>query len=298
MKRLRFIVQVVLLTSIFLSACAKPEPITDGNVSVGDYSLYIHCVGEGTPTVVLDSGLTLTSGIWNQVIGSIPSDLKVRACVYDRAGQGKSEGVPTEARTTQDVVDDLHNLLLNAHIPKPYVMVGHSISGYTVRVYTNQYPKDVVGVILVDATPVGWMPREAELLPIETEDESETMRKYRQSCLNLDPMQTPEKLDIVTSQELVSKAGDLGARPLIVLTRDVNDPRPQLALMRMVFGDDFPYDQSVIINAEWKVFQEELAALSTNSTHIIVEGASHLIPFQAPKVVVEAIEDVVRAVRE
>jgi pimeloyl-ACP methyl ester carboxylesterase len=52
---------------------------------------------------------------------------------------------------TQEVFE-LHNLLQAAKIPTPYVLVGHSIGGLLVRLYTEQYGKDVIGLVLVDPT--------------------------------------------------------------------------------------------------------------------------------------------------
>src|SRR5438128_2202181 len=55
-------------------------------------------------------------------------------------------------RTTLDVVKDLHFLLSKVGVPPPYVLVGHSIAGFNVRVFTAYYPEDVAGVVLVDAS--------------------------------------------------------------------------------------------------------------------------------------------------
>ena len=54
--------------------------------------------------------------------------------------------------TISSVAEELHTLLVNANVPGPYVMVGHSLSGLIVRVFTHNYPEDVAGMVLVDST--------------------------------------------------------------------------------------------------------------------------------------------------
>jgi pimeloyl-ACP methyl ester carboxylesterase len=38
-----------------------------------------------------------------------------------------------------------------ASVPKPYILVGYSLGGRYIRLYTHQYPEDVMGLVLVDA---------------------------------------------------------------------------------------------------------------------------------------------------
>jgi len=55
-----------------------------------------------------------------------------RVCVYDRAGLGKSERRPDPSYPSQDIIKDLHTLLIRANIPLPFVLVGHSFGGMNV----------------------------------------------------------------------------------------------------------------------------------------------------------------------
>src|SRR5687768_4520124 len=104
------------------------RPVTNGNVNVGGYSLYLHCKGTGSPTVILDSGLDSDSNAWVTLMPRIQSFTRV--CAYDRAGLGRSDPAPKTPRTSLDMVTDLHNLLKNAHIEGVYVLVGASIAGF------------------------------------------------------------------------------------------------------------------------------------------------------------------------
>ena len=123
-------------------------PAPGQRVDVGGYRLHIHCVGEGSPTVVLDAGLGGFSLDWSLVQPELAATTRV--CAYDRAGYGWSDPSP-DARTPSQIADELHTLLVNAGIQGPYVLVGHSAAGKHVRLFANRYPQAVVGMVLVDA---------------------------------------------------------------------------------------------------------------------------------------------------
>ena len=95
-------------------------------VDVGGYRLALQRRGVGSPTVVLDAGLGDGMATWSAVVDAVAHVTQVVA--YDRAGVGASEPASTP-RTGQDVVRDLHALLMAAQIPRPYVLVGQSWGG-------------------------------------------------------------------------------------------------------------------------------------------------------------------------
>jgi pimeloyl-ACP methyl ester carboxylesterase len=94
-------------------------------VDVGGYRLAIHCIGEGSPTVILETGLAAPSEYWAPIQQEIAE--LTRVCRFDRAGRGKSDPAPKTPRTCADMVADLRALLHNASIPAPYVLVGNSL---------------------------------------------------------------------------------------------------------------------------------------------------------------------------
>src|SRR5688500_4633460 len=95
---------------------ARAYPPPGQVVDVGGYRLHLHCVGTGSPTVVLDAGLGGSSLDWSLVQPEIGQTTRV--CAYDRAGMGWSDSSP-QPRTPGVIARELHTLLTNAGIEGP-----------------------------------------------------------------------------------------------------------------------------------------------------------------------------------
>ena len=119
-------------------------------VDIGGRSLNINCAGSGSPAVILESGGGGYGGYgWRKVQAEVAKFTTV--CWYDRAGEGWSDPAPI-ARSSATIVHDLHELLQSAPVAGPYVLVGHSIGGEYVRIFTSKFPSEVAGVVLVDSS--------------------------------------------------------------------------------------------------------------------------------------------------
>ncbi len=128
---------------------AAPMPLGQ-LVDIGGRRLHLHCTGAGGPTVVVENGSSSFSIDWALVQSRVTAFTRI--CTYDRAGFAWSDRGPEE-NTVEETMDDLHLLLSSASVAAPYVLVGQSIGGMYVRAYQRRYPADVVGLVLVDATP-------------------------------------------------------------------------------------------------------------------------------------------------
>jgi pimeloyl-ACP methyl ester carboxylesterase len=137
-----------ILESAAEAADAKAYPPPGKMVDVGGYRLHIHCTGAGSPTVVIESGWGDSSAGWGWVQPEVAKTTRV--CTYDRAGMGWSEASP-QPRMAREYALELHNLLAKANEPGPYVLVGHSMGGYTILVYAHDYPAEVSGLVLIDS---------------------------------------------------------------------------------------------------------------------------------------------------
>jgi pimeloyl-ACP methyl ester carboxylesterase len=128
-----------------------PYPAPGRLVDVGGWRLHLNCTGAARasqPTVILEAGLGDFSVEWSLVQPSVARFARV--CSYDRAGDGWSDVGP-HPRTFRQIVYELHTLLERAGERPPFVLVGHSYGGWLVRQYQLTYPKDVAGMLLVEA---------------------------------------------------------------------------------------------------------------------------------------------------
>jgi pimeloyl-ACP methyl ester carboxylesterase len=296
------------------------------SVWAGKLRLNIDCSGHGSPTVILDSGMGVPAVGWAMVQPEVATFARV--CSYDRAGYGWSEAGP-KPRTSLQIARELKALLAASGEKGPYVMVGHSFGGYNVRVFTSLYPGNVVGVVLVDAEHGDEEKRIDELLPPLVKEEERQRderadmldrvsapllfhlgidrlkvtagwdahrslpKKLRQELLYL--RQRSEEAGMAenaadsTSWDQVRAAGDLGDRPLIVLTAGKPyDPDP---LLSKEVSDK---QNDVWIN----VLQAEEARLSTRGKQVVVPGSGHMIPYDRPDSVVSAIREVLAALQQ
>jgi pimeloyl-ACP methyl ester carboxylesterase len=274
-------------------------------IDVGGYRLHIQCVGAGSPTVVLDAGLSGSSLDWSLVQPSLGRTTRV--CAYDRAGMGWSDPGP-QPRTPRQIADELHTLLTNAGIAGPYVLVGHSLGGKNVRLFALQHPDEVAGMVLVDArgeyVDANTSPAEEQgfqqalaaqallyrvarsaglvrligaslwggpAMPREMRTEVMLLRTSQRAV----DAQTAEGLERAADDALLQSAPSLGDQPLIVLAAEQN--------MTAI-----PY---------WAEAQRRQAALSSDSRLIIAQGSGHAIHWEQPALVIDAVRQVIDDVR-
>ena len=244
---------------------AEEEPGSPGLVDVGGRQIYLTCQGEGSPTVVMESGGRGHSGGWHLVQPFVAGFTRV--CAYDRAGTGRSESVPLND-TAQEIADELHNLLATAEIEGPYVLVGHSLGGILVRVFANRYLNEVAGMVLVGTGHGDPQARREAVLT------AEEWRLVREVTTHADEGFTlPGGLSLL--------GPDLGDNPLVVLTAGNRGASP--------------LSQDIVERLEQvhQEMQKELLDLSSNSTHIIAEESGHSIQKDQPDLVIAAIRSVV-----
>ena len=132
-----------------------PRPAPGRLVSIGTHRLHLYCLGSGSPVVLFDAALGGSSLSWTFVQPAV-ADVTT-ACVYDRAGFGWSDAGPIP-RTAPRLADELHALIAAAGLQGPFVLVGHSFGGLTIRLFAARYPALVAGLVFVDpAHPEDWI---------------------------------------------------------------------------------------------------------------------------------------------
>jgi pimeloyl-ACP methyl ester carboxylesterase len=239
----------------------------------GGRGLYLYCLGSGSPTVLLSAGYGGTTDNWSRVhpqLGHV-----TRVCAYDRAGSGYSPP-NMRARDAGDEVDDLQRLLDRAHLAPPYVLVGHSYGGLVARLFAHAHPREIGGVVLVDAMGRSQDRRFSRLWKAQPARE-------RRSAPN--PLEA--SADLLASEALADRVTSLGKLPLAVVTRG----RPDTG--------EGPLPARLVAPAErlWFRLQDELASLSSESVHVVALRSGHFVQSEQPSVVIRAVRAVIDAAR-
>jgi len=247
-------------------------------VSVGGgRTLYVKCVGSGSPTVLLEAGFGETSDTWSEVQPQLGTT--ARTCAYDRAGLGDSPPIPG-VHDAGDEIHDLERLLDHAHIPPPYVLVGHSYGGVLARIFANTHRDETAGVVLIEATGRNFDRRQ---LPIWRAQPRSVRRRLPKPTTHL----VKDGVDLGASQALADKVTTLGETPLVVITRGRDDP-----------GNPLPPSARRGLDRLWATTQDELAALSSDHVHVIALRSGHTVQRSLngqPSVVIRAVRAVVNA---
>ncbi|WP_426701510.1 alpha/beta fold hydrolase [Rhodanobacter sp. Col0626] len=294
----------------------------------GGRRLNLHCRGAGSPAVIFDSGLSDSTIAWALVQ---PAISKTNAtCSYDRAGMGFSDAA-TRPGTAANDVDDIHKALQGAHIKPPYVVVGHSAGGMAVRVFADRYRDEVVGMVIVDGSHEdqssrfkaiakpgvqahwdddrkdttcmdavkaghGKIPRDS---PAYKKCVGEPDARFSQAINNANLEYSAklkyqaafasesESFDGASADQTRATRRDFGDMPIIVLT---HAPYPRSKTLTQQEQDQR--------TATWEQMHNEVAAMSTHGVNEIVPRAGHLINYDRPEIVIDAIHQALAVAAE
>lgn len=150
---------VLMATMLMLAACRTPVQ-TSGTASVGGNHIAYYETGQGSPSVVFESGLGDGKDTWASVLPEIAKTNRVFA--YDRPGYGASQKTDVP-RDPCSIATEERELLQASGLPPPYILVGHSAGGLYQYVFAKLFPQDVAGVVLLDPThPDHWATMQTE----------------------------------------------------------------------------------------------------------------------------------------
>ena len=312
-------------------AAINAELLRPHLVDIGDgRRLNFHCVGSGSPTIIFEQGGEGFISNWAKVQPA--ATMVTRTCFYDRAGFGYSDP-PDKPVTALSVTDDLHALLRKARIKGPFVLVGHSVGGFYATMYTDRFPGEVAGLVLVDpglsgqdsgpGRPIldqvnnrrgeGYLVRCAAL---GRAGKLTAANLAENRCITLPPNSTPEEaryiLHAITgpywheaehSQSVNYFTGDdepsVSHAQEMAATRAFGDI-PMVVLSRSEFpGQSWRTDaENQRARDKWLAGAQGLAARSTRGRWSIVPGSDHFIQRSQPEAVIQAISQVVSMARE
>jgi len=290
----------LLVTALFFSAelsvyCQNEAQRTDTSgerlIKIGNHKLFISIKGnqDAKFTVVFESGAGGSSRDWTKVISMLPPG--IRTIAYDRAGLGKSEKGPLPQTLAQNVFE-LHELLKASKIKGSIILAGQSIGGLIVRLYTEQYGKDVAGLVLADPTHEssvlgsmkygGWVRLREKAVgkPIPPSQVKDSISSGYDSTADY---MAEEFQNMYLSS--LKNPQELGSRPLIILGAGIRQQPPGT-----------PDEQWKELRNERDKQIQDLTILSNNSKFILDPKSSHSIQNDNPEIVAQSIQLVINSI--
>lgn len=278
--------------------------------------------GRGGPAVVLESGLGGSALEWEQVAQGLAAQTTVVR--RDRPGLGWSQHAKRD-RSALSAAAELNTLLGALGVPPPYVLVGHSLGGLHVRAYAALHPEQVAGVVLVDATHEHFFLREpaarraiavqrkvgavlAVLGRVANGVPHALMRRLALSTTA--PHARAEVERVLATARALDRAQRWYFQSFSDETAAVTTSCRQIDELRN--GPHFPpvplrvitqgrparnRREQALIDRIRTHYHADLAGLSLNSRHLIAERSGHLVPFDQPEIIVEAVRDILHVLR-
>ncbi|HEY3950681.1 alpha/beta hydrolase [Phenylobacterium sp.] len=301
-------------------AAAYPAPGRLVDIG-GGRRMQIECRGAGSPTVVFETGLDYFGALaWSKVMSPVAQI--TRACAYSRAGIVWSDDKPGP-HDALGAAHDLHATLAAAGETGPFVLVGLSMGGPLITTYSGLYGDQVAGLVYVDASHpdqlkrfeavlgkksgggmtafvqdlggnLAWTggPRLVAMAARNNHAESTATMPPRAKEIALAFFATslrPLAAERDALPETFAEAGayrNLGARPVVVLTRGKPAPAGELSPAQAAAWDK-----------AWPAMQQDMARWSSRGVQRTVSDASHYIPNDDPDAVIAAVREVVGEVR-
>lgn len=297
LKQLRCIQALLMLLflTVFISAVNAADKRYPGELyDIGTHRLHMHCVGEGSPTIIIDSGAGGFSLEWINIQNNLAENSRI--CTYDRAGYGFSDPGPIP-RTSAQITFELRKLLDEANVAGPYVLVGHSFGGYNIRYFASLYPDEVVGMVLVDSShPQQFNTEEFKQVKLGMDKKgskslSKRVKMIRPVIASNYPEQTrvqaymlmrsmKAKMTVIDELDNMASSAQQILRheefkafefPVVIITRGKRVwPHTEMGDRR---------------EQKWAWFQKDLENISTQSYHFIANNSGHIVHLDEPELV-------------
>lgn len=267
-------------------------PLPGRLIDVGGHRLHVWCTGTGVPSVILETGLSGSTADWGFVQPEVAKFTRV--CSYDRAGRGYSDPGPSP-RTARRIARELAVLLERSDIGRPFVLVGASSGGFSVRVFASEHSEHVAGLVLVDAShenQAHQIPQLARFVPFLA-----SIGALRLWGVSFGP--SPESL--APSVRKFARATSFRAAGYRAAADEIIHIRESAAEVRAT-RRALPIPVVIVtgtrgLDATWRDLQRDQIGISRRGCQMMAEQSGHVVAIDQPEVVVDAIHAVVEAAR-
>jgi len=211
-----------------------------------------------------------------------------RVCVYARAGHPRSEPGPLPRDAGREA-DELAALVGNAGVPRPFLLVAHSLGALNALVFAQRHSEWLSGLVVLDPPPLSWLSGGA--FPTIRAGVETTVARLRQRAAELraspdsaaparaafrEAFASELEATFGRSAELAALVQSLGDLPVLAVAGGRPDER--------AYGAD-----AEAFTRAWGEQAAVIARLSTRGEFVLVAESGHNLPAEAPERVVAAI---------
>lgn len=305
-NKLTFTVLIVLFVYLLLRTIAfyqnQPVAFSGSYFAFNGKEVRYVCKGNGRPYVFFETGFGSDSeATWSSIVNQLPESFT--ACYYDRLGHGGSDDVPLSFTTDEKSLLQ-ESLIKHIAGQDPVVLVAHSYGGIIARRTAARAKLNLAALILLDSAHEN----QHTVLRGKLDPISDSVKnwQYVNAVFGLSQIKNLFKeYDSPISKRLDQYYSGLRWAHVLSTYRNekgfytpIEDFNYDFGKLRMsVMSHDKeayagnPRFSSVV--DDWAIMQKSIAALSENSEHIIVKGATHNIPGDSPEVVIAKIIETV-----
>lgn len=236
--------------------------------------------GQGPLTLIFTHYYGGSALEWQYVVSQLSAHYQCLS--LDMRGCGDSEASPT-GYSVDDMADDMAGLVQQFNLTN-YVLVGHSMSGKAVLAQASRQPAGLRAMVLVSPSPPTPEPmadsERQRMYDTHGQREAAEQTLHKITVLPLDPVAQQQIVadNLRTSRPAWDAWLTLGSR------EDISDRMPAIAVPALVLvGEKDPV-------LPLALHQRELMPRLKQATLQTISGAGHLVPWENPIPLAEAIE--------
>ena len=283
---------------------AEPAQPPGKMYSISGGEIHMYCTGpenNENPTLIIISGAGTPSFVYSHLQEKLSET--VRTCSYDSAGIAWSNA-NSISYTATNLSNELSQLLQAAHIDGPLHLAGHSLGGIVSLIYSAEHGEQVVGIAFIDSSHYN----QIDYFGQEFRDISD--KKTDEMLTNFWLMELAGNLGIFSMINILDTSGTEKENEEHKIMASFNKWNPPYPTMKsMITNLNLSFEQGkeahfhrgdlpiIAISASgeisdgptevggisveefkkgFKDLHKDLAGLSTNGRHVVVNGTNHI----------------------
>lgn len=274
---------------------------------VGNREIYVRKQGKDGPTIIFESGMGGDHTYWTEIQDELSKQTTTLS--YDRAGILWSD--PVNVKSLKTISNDLHQLLERTQCPKPYILIGHSLAGITLRRFIKEHLDDIAEILFIDVSHPLQLKKSSKKLMSSVKAPPKWMVSFLNEIGAIRMMYSFNAFtqDVPKDHPFNTHARDYfykiyhglfqemeSDNLFLEQAEDIDDFNAiPLTILTATYPNGMDMINDPLLEAEYlsihSKLQKELLELSPNSKQIFAKKSGHHIPLQEPELVISILQN-------